>query len=267
METSTSTSNTLLSIQQEVNKVVARRKARANCKSPESKSDTNSAKRRARKSFLDMTENTGAVRVKRFADYERKISHLRREHNYDQRKLSALLDDPRVNEKKASKQIQNANGDSPICVVSTFTENEVSLYKEIAARNLSVAEIDKQFNAGRFGLRDPRDPEDEFAIAVLRIENKIINQAWKSRLLIPKTRGRRSGDKQRDLDEAHDAERRAIVAGSSETGSLSIIERGDGKALESFEHGGQIVRRHNSSSDFDTAAGTVQDDYSEESGA
>lgn len=265
--------DSLSSIAIEVSQIVKKRRQNSNSQPRESNRRKRTAETALRNLFPASSVSKSSARARRFAEYERKISHLRKEHGYDQRKLAALLDDPRVNEKKSEHQSKTASR-LATCVSSTFTAHEVNLYKEIAARNLPLSEIEKRFVAGHYGFRDPRDPDDEFAIAVLRIENRIINQAWKSRLLIPRLRGSRGDDRDRDLDEDHNLENKAIAAGSSETGDLAVIQRQGGrpdttfssKRLDSFEISGPITRRGGHGDDGeDGSDAPVSDDYSEES--
>jgi hypothetical protein len=229
---------------------------------------------------------------------EPKILHsLRREHHYTVQTIATLLDDPRINamvpERSASDQdyrrlrkevlsgkrkgLPNTEQELlrqlSVPMVSVFHEDDVRLYSDYTSRNIPAPVIKQRCVAGFYGLRDPRDPDNDFETRITRIENEVIKRAWTLNLLAPLSFGTRSSDLERDLEESYDLE----VLGIKKNGAGSIAGRVISgrystrpgrtfhpRSLNSFEHGGRL---NFGGGDSGCDDGVDSDNYDEESAA
>lgn len=223
----------------------------------------------------------------------KKTPKLRLEHGYTVRQIAELLDDPRINAfvverdmaalvtdpkfRKLAYQIARGTRRSfPRCHADLvnilprkwrriFTPGEIGLYRDYAAGNVTVDELKQRVRDGQYGRAG--SVED-----LLALENKIIAQAWATRLLIPAKRGVRPEDSDRDLNESHNLETGGIKTGAVAGGSVipGRYSTAPGKTfqiqkLNSFEHGGKQTRHGSGDTDFDSSQGAVEDGYGEES--
>ncbi|HEV2194049.1 MAG TPA: hypothetical protein VGR55_00565 [Candidatus Acidoferrum sp.] len=171
---------------------------------------------------------------------ERKIPTPREQFNLTRREISGLLD---------AEDVESA--------LQPF---EVRQYRKLATGNLSESELAKEI-----GMRD----EIGIGVYIAEIETRIIRRALLLRVRLEQKAKVETDTYDRTRDEDRAADERGIAKSGGDAIGGSVISAGNGKKLDSFEHGGKIRTAPGGAPDEDFTGGEVseQDDYGEESGA
>jgi hypothetical protein len=169
-----------------------------------------------------------------------RIPNAREQYNLTRRDIATLLDTPGVE--------------------SALQHYELRQYRELAAGNISEEDLAKEIGmADKVGID----------VYVTDLETRIIRKALFLGVHLDEKVGVDTDTFDRTMDEDRAADERDIAASGGAAIGGSIISRGPGKALDSFERGGKIRTVRGGSPDRDLTGGEVDfgDDYGEDSSA
>jgi hypothetical protein len=170
----------------------------------------------------------------------RKIPTPREQYNLSRRDIADLLDTPGVE--------------------TALQPYELRQYKDLASGNISESDL-----ATEIGMKDKVGIE----VYVKDLETRIIRKALFVGVHLEQKVSVDTDMFDRTMDEDRAADERDIAASGGAAIGGSIISRGPGKPLDSFEHGGKITTVRGGSPDRDLTGGDVDfgDDYGEDSSA
>jgi hypothetical protein len=229
----------------------------------------------------------------------KELPNLRKQYGYTSRQLADCLDEPGFNgkvlmtdvrlllteetppgwDKKSWRQLhaeitngeRHANNQKPRTLkelfnmlpmrrMILFSHGQIEFYKDYAAGNRTIDELQDRIAQGVYAKRGFEEPD-----YLIRLENEIIRRAW-DRLLLPLPAGSLAHDL--DFEAKRDDEFEKIVQGlgaGAETIGGSILSQ-PGRRLTSFDHvNGGITRHRDGGGGGDSSRGTAHDDYGEDS--
>jgi hypothetical protein len=169
-----------------------------------------------------------------------KIPNAREQYNLTRREIAVLLD---------------ISG-----VESALQHYELRQYRDLSAGNISEEDLAKEI-----GMADKVGIE----VYVTDLETRIIRRALFVGVRLEQKLTVVTDTFDRTMDEDRAADERDIAKSSGAAIGGSIISRGPGKPLDSFEHGGKIRTVRGGSPDQDLTGGDADlgDDYGEDSSA
>ncbi len=155
----------------------------------------------------------------------------------------------------------------PMRWMSIFSVGQVQFYKDYASGNYTIEELEQRRAEGVYARRGFEEPD-----YLIRLENEIIRRAW-ARLLLPLPAGgdHHAKDFEVLLDESYAAVVQGIDVGAESIGGsvigMKYKPNGFRARLNSFDNiDGKITEEGGGDyPSFDSASGSLRDDYGEES--